>query len=133
MSGRKRKQSDKPNRIQVRPRLGNNARWDGNEPENWSTAEPMNKLTRANIILPTTLKKSQLVQIYKDNVLNKDRRDATEESEEIQTSDHIRTEQNGDLVALPASSLSDHENEAGGCYQIQTKTRQGGSRKIYQT
>ncbi|XP_056000795.1 uncharacterized protein LOC130048272 [Ostrea edulis] len=116
MPGRKRKQNATTAPVrqrQVRPRHENNSRWNLNEPENWSTSELFNKLREANIILPSNLKKAQLVQIFKDNVLNKDRSDSTDDSREIQVQDREVNVQYGELNLLPASSINNPENEAG--------------------
>ena len=64
MTGRKRKATSQAQRV--RTRSENTNRWDLNEPDNWSSAELVNKLKSANIIVPLSLKKSQLIQMYRE-------------------------------------------------------------------
>ena len=76
----------------------------------------MTKLTQrlrdASILVPASLKKSQLIQIYRDNVLNSNQSsDRTIPSGEGIDSNAI---QNGDVLpVLPATSSDVIESEAG--------------------
>lgn len=110
MTGRKRKQASKPVRN-VRTR-SENPRWDENEPENWSVTELIRRLRDASFLVPASLKKSQLIQIYRDNVVNSNQsRNRTITSEEEIDSNEI---QNGDVLPiLPATSSVVIESEAG--------------------
>jgi hypothetical protein len=83
-----------------------------NEPKIWSSTELVKKLKIANIIVPVSLKKSQLIQIYRDNVINKGRsRGRENQTEEIEG--NVSHNQDGDVAELPASSETRDEIEAG--------------------
>lgn len=106
ISGRKRKRTETP----ARQSGSDLSRWDFNEPENWTSLELIQKLKVKGILLPLSLKKSQLINIYCDNVTSKEPTlTNTISNNEIE----LNNQDGAGGETLPASSSQMSDNEAG--------------------